>query len=218
MANVEFWICRGETRIRLPVNPSSVEISSPYGYNDVSVSQLGEYTIQGFKEMDTFSFSSFFPAEFHPSYCEYRYIPEPRYIIDRLNEWRERTPQIRFILTTPNLSYNTHATIRDLQLNPSPAGSIGDIYYSMTLKEFREVKIREIDTEKKKEKTSERPEKEKEPAPKTYTVQSGDSLWAISKRMLGNGDDWRKLYNANKKTIGSNPNLIQPGMKLVIPS
>nr|WP_300980681.1 LysM peptidoglycan-binding domain-containing protein [Flavonifractor sp. An306] len=29
--------------------------------------------------------------------------------------------------------------------------------------------------------------------------------------------DYTKIYEANKGTIGSNPNLIKPGQKLVIP-
>lgn len=44
-----------------------------------------------------------------------------------------------------------------------------------------------------------------------YTVQSGDSLWAIAQRKLGNGFDWRELYNWNRSTVGDNPNLIYPG-------
>ncbi len=52
-----------------------------------------------------------------------------------------------------------------------------------------------------------------------YTVQPGDSLWQIAARpdIYGNGLDWRKIYEANKGEIGADPDLIQPGMVLVIP-
>ncbi len=61
-----------------------------------------------------------------------------------------------------------------------------------------------------------RPPKQKE-QPKTYVVKKGDSLWSIAKRIYGDGSKWRKIYEANKKVIGKNPNTIFPGQKLVIP-
>ncbi|MCK0096485.1 LysM peptidoglycan-binding domain-containing protein [Yoonia sp. F2084L] len=50
----------------------------------------------------------------------------------------------------------------------------------------------------------------------TYTVASGDSLSAISKRAYGSTifDD---LYNANRDVVGSNPNLIFVGQVLQVP-
>ena len=39
----------------------------------------------------------------------------------------------------------------------------------------------------------------------------------IAKKYYGDGSQYTKIYEANKGTIGSNPNLIKPGQKLVIP-
>jgi LysM domain len=50
------------------------------------------------------------------------------------------------------------------------------------------------------------------------TVSTDGSLWQIAEKEYGNGNLWTKIYDANKATIGSNPNLIQPGMKLKIPA
>ena len=52
---------------------------------------------------------------------------------------------------------------------------------------------------------------------RTYTVKSGDCLWNIAKALYGNGADYTKIYNANKGTIGKNPNLIYPGQTFTIP-
>jgi nucleoid-associated protein YgaU len=43
------------------------------------------------------------------------------------------------------------------------------------------------------------------------------SLWGIAEHEYGSGQQWQKIYNANKSIIGSNPNLIKPGQVLVIP-
>ncbi len=52
---------------------------------------------------------------------------------------------------------------------------------------------------------------------KTYVVKPGDSLSKIAKLELGNSSVWNKIYQLNKKVIGSNPNAIKPGQKLVLP-
>lgn len=55
------------------------------------------------------------------------------------------------------------------------------------------------------------------PTSTTYTVQAGDSLWSIAERFYGDGNQWPRIYNANLKVIGSDPNLIRPGEQLFIP-
>ena len=53
-------------------------------------------------------------------------------------------------------------------------------------------------------------------APKTYTVQSGDTLWKISEEMYGKGSKYMKIFEANTDLL-ENPDRIFPGQKLVIP-
>lgn len=48
----------------------------------------------------------------------------------------------------------------------------------------------------------------------TYTVQSGDTLWKISTKTLGNGSKYKKIMTAN----GMKNTLIRPGQKLKIPN
>jgi len=57
-----------------------------------------------------------------------------------------------------------------------------------------------------------------ETATRTYTVESGDNLSAIAKQELGDANRWREIYELNKDLIGDNPDLIQPGMELKLPS
>jgi len=45
----------------------------------------------------------------------------------------------------------------------------------------------------------------------TYNVQPGDSLFSIAQRAYGDGNQWHKIYDANKQVIGNDPNLIRPG-------
>lgn len=47
----------------------------------------------------------------------------------------------------------------------------------------------------------------------TYTVRPGDNLWAIADAQELPGG-WTELYEANKVTVGSDPDLILPGQSL----
>ena len=50
-----------------------------------------------------------------------------------------------------------------------------------------------------------------------YTVQKGDSLSKIAKNFYGDANKWNKIFDANKDIL-KNPDLIQPGQKLKIPT
>ena len=52
----------------------------------------------------------------------------------------------------------------------------------------------------------------------TYTVQDGDTLPAIANQVYGDANQWTAIYQANRSTIGDDPNLIHPGMPLSIPA
>jgi nucleoid-associated protein YgaU len=54
-------------------------------------------------------------------------------------------------------------------------------------------------------------------AAKTYTVQSGDSLSLIAKRLLGDMKRWPELFSLNKDVIGQDPDRIFPGQVLKLP-
>lgn len=54
------------------------------------------------------------------------------------------------------------------------------------------------------------------PAPKFYTVQSGDTLSAIAASQLGSSDRYMEIFEANRAIL-SNPDAIDVGQTLRIP-
>ncbi len=52
---------------------------------------------------------------------------------------------------------------------------------------------------------------------KKHVVVSGDTLSGIAKKYYNDTGKYLKIYEANKAVIGDNPDLIKPGMELVIP-
>lgn len=55
------------------------------------------------------------------------------------------------------------------------------------------------------------------PAAQTYTVAKGDSLSKIAKKLYGNANRWRAIFEANRDQL-DNPDLIQPGQILKLPA
>ncbi|MEO8451248.1 MAG: LysM peptidoglycan-binding domain-containing protein [Gemmatimonadota bacterium] len=55
------------------------------------------------------------------------------------------------------------------------------------------------------------------PAETTYTVQKGDSLSKIAKKVYGDMAKWPLIHEANRDRI-KDPDLIQPGWVLKIPN
>jgi nucleoid-associated protein YgaU len=53
-------------------------------------------------------------------------------------------------------------------------------------------------------------------APRTYTVVAGDSLSKIAKKLYGDANKWKRIFEANRDTV-KNPDLIHPGQVLKIP-
>lgn len=54
------------------------------------------------------------------------------------------------------------------------------------------------------------------PTAKTYTLHSGDTLWAVAAKYYGSGSEYSKIYEANAEAI-SNPNMVYPGQVLTLP-
>lgn len=49
-----------------------------------------------------------------------------------------------------------------------------------------------------------------------YTVQPGDSLSKIAKKIYGESGRWKEIWEANRAKI-PNPDLIHPGLELQLP-
>jgi nucleoid-associated protein YgaU len=198
--------------LQLPVNPPSVQISSSHSYEDVQVSQLGEYTVIGDANLRDFSFSSFFPRDYNPSYCEYEAIPAPWDAVQTIEGWMKSRRPIRLTITgTP---INVAVTIRSFNYEPERAGNPGDIYYDLSLKEYVFVETNKVEIVGNKAKVSvEATREDTRSTPTTYTVKPGDNLTKIALRY---GKKWPEIYAKNKAVIGPDPNRIYPGQKLVL--
>ena len=193
-AAVEFWLINGKEKLRLPVNPPSNSYTSGFDYEETTVAGLGEITRIGYRKEREFSIETFWPSSYNPVYCNYRGFISPSSFVQKIEKWRNERKPIRFVVTGAG-GVNMKVTIRDFEVSAEKFGSPGDIYFTLNLKEYRDITIKTATvTNKKKPAAKKRPPKPKK-KPKTYTVKRNDCLWKISKRYYGKGSDWRKIYN-----------------------
>ena len=203
-------------KIQIPVLPKSFKTTNGSNNDSVNIAGLGEIVIIQNRPALKFSFSSFFPAAKFPG-IQVETITKPLSLIQKINSWKAGKAPVHFIVTACGV--DIYCTIEDFQYSEE-GGDPGTYQYSITLKEYREIKVRQVKINTKKKTASvakNEPRVDNSVKPKTYTVKSGDCLFHIAKKFYGIGSQYTKIYNANKKLIGGNPNLIYPGQVLTIP-
>lgn len=206
--------------IRLPVPISEVNVKSGSEINIVSLAKGGEIAFFKGRKLENISFSGFYPSEC-VSYCQYPDFPSPESFCNQMKSIMEQGDPIRFIITDTDI--NNQFLIESFEKVYKVNGR-GDIDFSISLIEYKELVIPQIappkkDSSKVTEKTPQkRPNDKKNNNNKnrTHTVVRGDTLWGLAKRYYGDGSQYMKIFNANKGKI-KNPNLIIDGWKLVIP-
>lgn len=214
---MEFWLKKSNSdKFMLPVNPESFAFTEKHNNTSVNVNSIGEVNLLGKRGLKTGTISSHFPKR-DRNYANNSGRQAPYTYINKLLSWKSSGKPIQLIITGTKINFQV--TIETLKYGEQDG--TGDVYYDLTLKEYRAVEIKKTKLKKtKKKKTTKKKSKPKRPAAKkktkTYTVKSGDCLWNIAKRFYGNGAQYTKIYNANRGKI-KNPNLIYPGQKLTIP-
>lgn len=203
-------------KIQLPVLPEEFFVTNGSYNESVNVVGLGEIIIMQSRPALQFSWSCFFPATEFPGLQVGR-ITKPLSLIQKINKWKASKKPVHLIVTACGV--DLYATIEDFKYS-EVGGDPGTYQYSITMKEYREIKVRQVKVNIPKQKATVKKKKKRvnnTVQPKTYKVKSGDCLWNIAKKFYGNGAQYTKIYNANRGVIGGNPNLIYPGQVLTIP-
>lgn len=198
--------------LHVPVNPSQITWGKSKQYDTVNILNLGEVDLPFGEKLQEISFSSFFPAEYRASYCRYANIPDPNEAMKLLEEWTDSEKPVRLIITGTNINTLVLLTAMGSSIQ---GGEPGDIYYSVTFRAWRELKMGTAKVATVSQSTSPRPDIKL--IPKVYIVKPGDTLYKIAKKELPAGYCWQDIYNKNLNIIGKNPNVIQVGQKLVMP-
>ncbi|MDE7299800.1 MAG: LysM peptidoglycan-binding domain-containing protein [Lachnospiraceae bacterium] len=124
----------------------------------------------------------------------------PGECVKTLNDFMKNGTILNLIVTETWI--NVDVTLSSFQ--PGPAGAYGNIEYSITFVQRKPLQIystRELQAAKSSKKTKPRNGSGGSSGGSTYTVVSGDTLWAIAARELGSGSRWTQIYSTNAGTI-----------------
>lgn len=209
-----------KTNLILPVNPTDISINNSAKNDSFRVEGLGEVTIIQSPDPVTLDFEFELPAIYY-SACNFYPIDTPKNYYDTLDTMKRSGP-VQVIITEKGFSMSM--SIEDLSYTEK-GGDIGTYNVKIKLKEYIETKARQVSITYNKvyfppsqpARPSSTTSSSSSNANRTHTVVSGDTLWAIAKKYLGNGARYTEIQKLNASKV-PNANLIYPGQVLQIPA
>lgn len=218
---MEIWLKNGSKKFMFPVNPSSIEIQSTQANSTVNINGIGEVNLIGKRNLRTTSISSFFPAHIY-DFLLCKPYKDPYTYCKALEAWKRDGDILDFSITGTPIAWP--CTIESFTYGEQDGSE--DVYFTLDIKEYRKLKVNAVasantskvpvDKTTKKVTGVVKDRTTKKVSTFTYTVKKNDTLALIAKKETGSSANWRAIYNTNKKIIGSNPNKIRVGQKLVI--
>ena len=198
-------------RIRLPVIPSYFEVTIPHQNTTVNINELGEINLIGKTGLMSMTIESFFPNQKY-SFCLYKDFQKPYEYIKQLLKWKDSGRPIRVIVTGTPINY----AMAIESLIYSEVDGTGDVYFTLEVKEYKFIKTpssNNLTTKNRTLLTTPTTQRETKSLATHYTVQKGDTLWLIAKKVTGDGSNYKVIAQKNNIT---NPDKIYVGQKLVI--
>lgn len=184
---------------QLPVMPGSLEISESANGRTYDIVALGEINVIKNLKLSEYEFSSLFPAQRYP-FVTVQTLLQPIEYVRLIIKWMESRLPIHFIFTSDSFEINTLASIESFNWK-EVAGGAGDIDYDIKLKRYvayAATKVPQTSISGPVIAASAVPARPDETQqPKTYTLVSGDTLWAVAKRFLGDGARWPEIQKLN---------------------
>lgn len=188
-------------RLVFPLLPQEITVSSQTKNQTVDVMELGEVTLFGDKALDELAWESKFP--FDSGAWNY---------IDKLRRWKNTKKPVHLIAT--GFGVNGFFAITEFEYKEI-GGDVGSIYYSIRLKEYRDVEVKVINMIGDRLYADSAPRRvDSRVAKKIYKVKQGDYLYLIAKMELGNAEKWRDIAKLNNILA---PYTIYPGQILTLP-
>lgn len=199
-------------RIHLPVNPERVTAQTESKVQTVEVIALGDIDIPRGITPARIGWEGFFPGAARQNTVFVKTWQDPKALVGTISGWRRSNTKVRLLVTETPLNMDCYVA----GFEHTWAGGYGDCQYRLDLTEARELVILAEGERMRQQPTAQRPARPALPPAKTYTVRSGDTLFAIAKRTLGSGSRWREIYTANASVIGRDPNILRVGQVLRI--
>ncbi|MDC2909824.1 LysM peptidoglycan-binding domain-containing protein [Clostridioides difficile] len=197
--------------VQLPIAPGKLEIKVTNKNKTVDLINTGEVNILKKEGLSEISFEAEFTHNKLPFYRGA--FKDVQFFLSKLELLKTDCKPFQFIVSRELGNKVLFNTNRKVSLEEytivEDAENGSDFKVAIKLKQYRDYSTKKLVPAPPKSDTG-RPNVKIEPkrvdsvnAPsgKTYTVKSGDSLWSICQKQLGNGSLYKKVYELNKSMM-----------------
>lgn len=200
-----FTLSCGSNFVTFPVTPGSFEVSQKFNNSTVTINSIGEINMLGKRGLKTIKFDGLFPNNDY-SFADNQSM-SPYGYVEKISKMGEAGQPCRITITGTSISMA--CTIEDF--TPSEKDGTGDVYFSISLKEYRYIRP---DSDKIDETTGLKSRTEEVEKSKEVTAYSSDPMTAAQKTMqkiqrgLKAADHARQqieMYKAIVKSGGISP-------------
>lgn len=208
----------------LPVAPSKLSTKVNNKNKTLDLVSIGEFNILKNTGLKDFSFEILLPGIPYPFMNSQADFKEPFFYLDKMKSLKENKKPFSFeiIRTLPDgsqiLSDSIQVSLEEYTVKES-AGEEGDFWVTISLKEFREIKIKTIKPQGKNEETGkviavEETQRAAKEMATEYKIISGDTLRGIARRELNDEARYKEIADLNGI---KDPNKIFAGQVLKLP-
>lgn len=205
----------------LPIPPQKIPIKYPGQNKTVTLINGDEVNLIRPAGLAEINIDVIIPQMDYPCAVWDGSVDDAEDFISHLQDLKDSKGSFEFIVIRDSFDTNMDVTLEDYKVSDDVKEGL-DLVVSITMKEARHYGTKIMNFAIVPEQpipAAASPEPERpaaRPQVKTHTVKSGDCLWNIAKKQLGDGSRWKEIHDLNRDKI-SNPNLIHPGLVLVMP-
>lgn len=135
MMDIFLSVNNREEVIQLPIVPSEFKIASPVNNETFTTINQGDIKLFGERGLKSITIDTFFPKKEYP-FSRNKAMFGWEYV-EMIESWVDRKLRVRFIVT--NTPINLVFTIDSFEYGPQDGS--GDIYYSLSLSEFKKIEL-----------------------------------------------------------------------------